>query len=567
MADRRIYGIDLGTTYSCIAYVDEHGKAVVVPNSEGQLTTPSVVYFEEEDNIVVGAAAKDMAEIEPEKVISTVKRQMGKEWVTEQYGTQYSAQEISAYILRKVVADAEQKTGHEIKDVVITCPAYFGAVEKKATRDAGEIAGLNVHYVIPEPTAAAFAHSMDSDQARTILVYDLGGGTFDVTVLRITDNDIQVVCTGGDHELGGKDWDETIAAWLAQRLSDETGVDADDVIADRETWAELLRSAEDAKIMLSSKNKHRVKVRYDIDQAVITLTRDEFDELTGSLLEQTLLLTDELLETARKEHNREPDRILLVGGSTFMPQVKAAVEAKYATDGVEVGFFDPNEAVAKGAALMGRKCELDEKFREIVKQQIASETGKSSDEIEDAEIDEKMEGDEALRNRAEEQLAEETGMALPGVQKMTRKTIRNVTSQSFGAVVLRRGREGLWVDNLIVVDDEVPLSVSREYVTAEDNQMNVEVGCVETATREKFLPYDEYEEQRIGQVEVNFDSPMPRGTSVEVRFSLADDGLLSVHAKIPATGQEGDAVFQSDAILSIKEIERKKDRSKNIAVS
>ena len=214
--NKRVYGIDLGTTYSCIAHVDEHGKPVVLPNSEGDLTTPSVVYFESEEDIVVGKAAKEVSSVEPDACASTVKRVMGDpHWEFDAHGHTYKPQDISSFILRKVVSDAELATGDKVEDVVITCPAYFGINEKEATKQAGVLAGLNVLYVIPEPTAAALAYGIEQEEDQVILVYDLGGGTFDITLIEIKAKEINVICTGGDHQLGGKTGMMSLSAiWL-----------------------------------------------------------------------------------------------------------------------------------------------------------------------------------------------------------------------------------------------------------------------------------------------------------------------------------------------------------------
>ena len=566
MADR-IYGIDLGTTYSCIAYVDEHMKPVVVPNSEGQPTTPSVVYFENPDNIVVGSHAKDVAELFPEQVVSTVKRAMGDpNWLNEQDGKTYHPQDVSSFILRKLVKDAGIKTGDTITDVVITCPAYFGAPQREATRQAGELANLNVHYVVPEPTAAAIAHSIDQSEDQNILVYDLGGGTFDVTVLSVKAGAIEVVCTGGDHMLGGKNWDETIAGWFAEQFSKEKGVDAKQLTDHPDSWQDLLKSAEAAKVALSTKTAHTLKVQHEVGRVLVKLTRDKFDELTGRLLERTLSLTEELLKTAEDKGCSTIDKLLLVGGSTFMPQVKTAVEARFS---FEVSWFDPNEAVAKGAALMGLKCQLNKNFEEWVKKEIARKTGKDVADVTEEEFKTAAE-DRDLRDRGEQKLAGDHRMSLPVIQHLSRKTIRNVTSKSFGVVVRVKadGREEERVNNLIVIDDAVPKSALGKYVTFEAGQRGLTIICVEND--ERVGPGDNIEYDRsqvIGKTELMFTKPLPEGSPVEIRFSLADDGRLDVHGKDLTTHQEIDAVFKSDAVLTVDEIKKKKSRNMGIAVT
>ncbi|HEY2291003.1 MAG TPA: Hsp70 family protein, partial [Thermoanaerobaculia bacterium] len=263
MSGKRVYGIDLGTTYSCIAHVDEHGKPVVLQNAEGESTTPSVVFFESKDNVVVGQAAKEVVSIHTDLCVSTVKRAMGDpHWEREFYGHVYKPQDISSFILRKVVGDAEKIIGEKIEDVVITCPAYFGVNEKEATKQAGVLAGLNVLYVIPEPTAAALAYGIEQDQDQVILVYDLGGGTFDITLIEIKAGAINVICTGGDHQLGGKDWDDAVVSYFTQKFEESTGTPADSLLEDQETYQELLNAAEKCKKMLSSRQSVTEAVRF-----------------------------------------------------------------------------------------------------------------------------------------------------------------------------------------------------------------------------------------------------------------------------------------------------------------
>ena len=255
MGKRKVYGIDLGATYSCLAYVNEHGKAILVPNASGDLTTPSVVFFESPETVVVGQAAKEEAFIHTDLCVSFVKRAMGdSNWEREFYGHVYRPQDISSFILRKVVGDAEKITGEKIEDVVLTCPAYFGIREKEATKQAGILAGLNVLNVIPEPIAAALAYGIEEgqDQDQVVLVYSLGGSTFDVTLLEIKSGEINVIGAGGDHQLGGKDWDDAIVSYLIQRFEEATGTPADTLVEDSETYQELLNAAERCKKTLSS---------------------------------------------------------------------------------------------------------------------------------------------------------------------------------------------------------------------------------------------------------------------------------------------------------------------------
>ena len=341
-----IFGIDLGTTYSCIAYVDESGRAVVVNNSEGTNTTPSVVNFASPSQVVVGQVAKENAVIDPQNTVSLVKTLMGKSNFAINYnGEDKTPEEVSAYILRKLAEDAGKLIDTEVKDVVITCPAYFGTAERTATKNAGEIAGLNVIEIISEPTAAALFYGCAKEQEeKTILVYDLGGGTFDVTIMRISAGKIEVICSDGNHQLGGKDWDTEVMNYLATQFCSETGFDGD---FDEYAQQDLRLKAEKAKQQLSSRPEVPVMLDAAGLRARVSLSRDTFDEITRALLNESLEKTDAAIAVAA-EKGYKVDEILLVGGSTRMPQVPKALIEKY---GIEPKVLEPDEAVAKGAAI------------------------------------------------------------------------------------------------------------------------------------------------------------------------------------------------------------------------
>ena len=299
MESKPVFGIDLGTTYSCIAYVDEHGRPIVAPNSENTLTTPSVVYFELGNNIVVGQIDKDTAEVYPDLIVQTVKRHMGDaNWLRSFHGRDYRRQDVSALILRKVVGDAEQVLGQTIEDVVITCPAYFGNVEKEATRQAGTIAGLNVRFVVPEPMAAAFAYGVEALEGQTIMVYDLGGGTFDGTLLRVPGT---ILSTAGDLNLGGKDWDDDLVTFFTQKFQEVTGVSPDDLFSDLQIWQELTNEAEKCKMALSSANSYKLRVKSGLHNVAIEVTRAEFEQLTRHRLDRTIEETKILFERGREQ--------------------------------------------------------------------------------------------------------------------------------------------------------------------------------------------------------------------------------------------------------------------------
>ena len=344
-----VFGIDLGTTYSCIARIRIDGttKAEVIRNNEGDYMTPSVVSFEG-DSVIVGNAAKMEATLNPDTTVMLVKTLMGKSDFAIRYnGEDRTPEEISSYILRKLSKDASEQLGVEVKDVVITCPAYFGIAERVATKNAGIIAGLNVLEIISEPIAAALFYGCTKEQdEKTILVYDLGDETFDVTIMRISSNKIEIICSDGDHDLGGKKWNDILIRYLVDQFIKKTG---HDVKFDEYAVQDLKLKAEKIKKQLISKNQigYIMEVAGNIEK--IFITRDKFDEITSTLLDETLKKTEEAIEVARKKGYGKIDEILLVGGSTRMLQVKKALTEKFSESKIKI--LEPDEAVVKGAAI------------------------------------------------------------------------------------------------------------------------------------------------------------------------------------------------------------------------
>ena len=549
---KKVYGIDLGTTYSCIAHVDEHGVPVILPNTEGDLTTPSVVYFESAESIVVGKAAKEVAALEPDQVVSTVKRVMGDaSWEFNAFGKTYKPQDISSFILRKVVEDAETATGDKIENVVITCPAYFGVNEKAATQQAGVLAGLNVLYVIPEPTAAALCYGIEQTEDQVVMVYDLGGGTFDVSLIEIRGGEINVVCTGGDHQLGGKNWDDAVVNYLASCFEQETGIAADELLGDIETYQELLNSAEEAKKTLSSRQTTARPVRFNGKRAKVELSREKFDEITNPYLQQTLSLTEQEIEKAKQKGFANIDKLLLVGGSTYMPQVMETVKAKFE---MEVRQFDPNQAVAKGAAIFGFKCYLDEE----IKIKVAEQTGEDS-----TDIDLRLGG--AAVEEAQRQVAVEHGLALPAVKKLSETKVTNVTSKSFGIVVVDPAQSQEIVANLITKDSRVPVEVTQQFGTHEEGQLSADLRCMENQAEAKTVPFEDCKE--VGNAELHFGEPLNAGSPVEITFQLGPDGLLQMKGRDLTKGKEVEAQFKTESIMQVEELEEAKSRNLSMNVS
>lgn len=346
----KIIGIDLGTTNSCVAVI-EGGEATVIPNAEGARTTPSVVAFSKTGERMVGQVAKRQAVTNPQRTVISIKREMGTDHKTKIDDKDYSPQELSAMILQKLKADAEGYLGGKVTQAVITVPAYFTDAQRQATKDAGKIAGLEVLRIINEPTAAALAYGMDKEHEQKIMVYDLGGGTFDVSVLSIGDGTIEVLATAGNNRLGGDDFDERVINWMVSEFRKDQGVD---LAGDKMAMQRLKEAAEKAKIELSGVTSTNINLPYIFADANgsrhldLTLTRAKFDELTRDLVEATMGPVRQAISDSGLS-KEEISRILLVGGSTRIPAVQDAV--KNITGKEPFKGINPDECVALGAAI------------------------------------------------------------------------------------------------------------------------------------------------------------------------------------------------------------------------
>ena len=348
----KIIGIDLGTTNSCVA-VYEGGEPVVIPNPEGARTTPSVVAFSKNGERMVGQVAKRQAITNPERTVSSIKRKMGSDYKVTIDGKSYTPQEISAMILQKLKADAEAYLGTKITEAVITVPAYFSDAQRQATKDAGKIAGLDVKRIINEPTAAALAFGMDKEENQKIMVFDLGGGTFDVSLLEISDGVFEVLATAGNNHLGGDDFDNRIIDWIADQFKAENGID---LRQDKMALQRLKEAAEKAKIELSGVASSNINLPFITADATgpkhfeATLTRAKFNELTADLVEATMTPTKQVLKDAGLSVS-QVDKVLLVGGSSRIPAVQEALKAFIGKDPFKG--INPDECVAIGAAIQG----------------------------------------------------------------------------------------------------------------------------------------------------------------------------------------------------------------------
>lgn len=543
-----VFGIDLGTTYSCIAYVDETGRATVVNNSEGTNTTPSVVNFASPNQVVVGQVAKENAVIDPNNTISLVKTLMGKSDFAINYnGEDKSPEEVSAYILRKVTEDAGKQIDTEVKDVVITCPAYFGTAERTATKNAGIIAGLNVLEIISEPTAAALYYGCAKEQdEKTILVFDLGGGTFDVTIMSISSEKIEVVCSDGNHELGGKDWDEAVMRYLAEEFVSQTGFDGE---FDEYAQQDMRLKAEKAKQQLSSREEVPVMLDAAGLRARISLSREKFDEITSGLLGEAIDKTDAAIKVAN-DKGFKIDEILLVGGSTRMPQVTKALVDKY---GMEPKILEPDEAVAKGAAIHAVNVYVNN-------QKSLTETAPNAEGEVTVEI-----GGTTKEINAED-YKEELSVQ-PEMMSIGGKTQKVVvaTTKSFAVQALVNGEPKCC--NMIIKNEAMPdgaITTSKTFGTFEDNMDTAEIIVYESDFMDDVFEVDE--DFVLGTATLELSGDLPAGSPIEITFTLNTEGILEVSGVDKTTNREVHATMQSKGIMAEEKVDELKEKSKQMVV-
>ena len=541
----KVYGIDLGTTYSAISCINEDGKPEIIKNMEGFSTTPSVVLYEESSdpdhpvNVTVGETAKEGGKTMPDNVVSFIKQEMGTGWTREIAGMNLTPVTVSAHILEKLVRDAKL-SDHDVKNVIITCPAYFDAAQREATKSAGEIAGLNVLQIIDEPVAAAMHYGLNKVNGnRKAIVYDLGGGTFDVSVVEITNEDnnvnVKVICSDGNHRLGGKNWDERIVKLMARKFAEANGCSEDELMSDIDTLYDLQTKAERIKISLTTRPKAIDKIVFGGSSQRIEITREEFDNETKDLLETTVELTQKTLDFAKTKGVDVINDFLLVGGSTFMPQVQEMVKEKFssAVDG-ETKIFDPNEAVAKGAAMFA--------FVKAVQLFIQDEIDKNKREgISDAEAEQK----------ANEAAADTFSLPTEEIKKIGNTEMTTVASRSYGIRALNKDNQHV-VFNMIKKQDTVPAAREHDFPVSAANAEKIPLIIYANNSVDISAPIEESAE--IGQAEMFLPPNTPKGAIVRVKFTLTLDGVLEFSAIDIASGTTVNTSFDAKNGLSQEEI-------------
>lgn len=503
----RIYGIDLGTSNSAISYVDSLGVPVIQENLDGDLSTPSVVWFESKANTVVGKLAREEKLFSPNDVIELVKRSIGTDKKWNFSGKPYTPEEISSLILRSLVPD--EAADDEIS-AVITVPAYFGAKEREATRNAGQIANFNVLELVAEPVAAALYY--DSKQPlkdKTLLVYDLGGGTFDATIVQGIDNTFRVIATDGDARLGGADWDKALGEFILDKFIEQTG---DEEAENDETFvAKLHEQTVNCKEALSNAESATVRLASDSgSRAKIAVTREDLERVTAPLLEQTEIPLTRVLETAKeKEPGLTIDEVILVGGSSRMTAVTKLVER---LTGKKPLLVEPDLAVAKGAALAA----MISKLGGVVN----------------------AESSPAVQQQSIAQIAAETGIDAGQLAALSEKKVANVLPKSIGIRVVDH-LNNPYIDYLVNQNDMIPLSepVVREYATIADGQEEVDLTLYQQASD---VPSEDVTLNDIisgSESMLTGIPPLPKGQPIQVKFFVAADGMITVEGTHVPSGR------------------------------
>ncbi|ORI21158.1 Hsp70 family protein [Rhodococcus sp. 1168] len=505
-----VFGIDLGTTYSAVAKINDLDQAEIIKSQSGEDTTPSVVYFDS-GSAIVGGEAKSSLVTDSDNGCALIKRRMGTEFPQSFGGQTYTPESISGLILKELVQAANQEGGSKVTKAVITVPAYFGVKEKEATKQAGEMAGLEIVGIIAEPIAAALSLGVRGEKRETILIYDLGGGTFDTTVMIAEPGNVEVVAVDGNRVLGGADWDAALARVVIDKFVAQAGIVDADPADDPDFMVEILQDVEVKKKSLTRKQDTTFRCRFEGHDEKIVVTRDEFDLATAHLVKQTVEITQRVIDTAKqKAPGLSIDKLLLVGGSSRMPMVDRALRA---------AGFDPiptdfDLSVAKGAAIYGQA---------IVDGAVPFPVGETGTAAGDPQAD-------APTNT-------EAKYFLGGA---TTLNIKNALSRGIGVEFVRGDSSGEleeYIGFLVHANDPLPVVDAKlEAGTASDDQTGVRVKLYEQG--------GEVESESVSanslltEAEITGMPPMPRGSTIELLLSISNEGIATLRAREPISGRE-----------------------------
>jgi len=508
MATRKAIGIDLGTTFSVIAHIDNYGKPQIIANAESERITPSVILFDG-SNVIVGTQAKNSAVAEPEKIVDFVKREMGKpkdQFQREFNGKAYSAEELSALIIKKLKVDAEKYLGEPVTDAVITVPAYFNDAERTASITAGQLAGLNVLQIVNEPTAAALAYGLDKlDENQTVFVFDLGGGTFDVTIMRIHEHKLEMLATNGDHRLGGKDWDDVIVNQVAEEFDRLHG---EMPLLDLHSYQDLHNRALAAKIQLSTRPRSVVVYHHGGKSVKLEFTRKQFEKDTRHLVEKCKTICEMVMQEADMKWDKI-DKVLLVGGMTRMPMIREMI-GKLSSVPLS-DHVNPDEAVAVGAAVQG----------------VLSLLGEES-----------VSGEKTVNDLTRKQFSSLDG----GLIQVT-----DITSHTLGVVLWDERHLNEYVFPMIRKMTAIPAVVKNSFGTANANMMRAVVKVVEG---ESTIPT---ECTSLGICDVQLPPFLPKGSPVELTYQYNANQVLEV--SVVAAGNRSNVSIDRNTGLAPDEIE------------
>jgi molecular chaperone DnaK len=509
MTHRKAVGIDLGTTFSAVAHIDAYGKPQIIPNAESERITPSVILFDGA-NVVVGTSAKNSAVAEPEKIVDFIKREMGKpkeQFHREFNGIIYSAEELSALIVKKLIIDAERYLKEPVTDAVITVPAYFNDAERTATIMGGQLAGLNVLQIINEPTAAALAYGLDKlEEDQTVFVFDLGGGTFDVTIMRIEKQQLHIIATNGDHRLGGKDWDDIIVNYVAEEFDRGHG---ENPLLDLQSYQDLQTRAVAAKLQLSSRKRTTIVHNHQGKSVKVELSRQDFEKRTRHLIEKCKAICEIVMQEAKMTWDKI-DKTLLVGGMTRMPMVRDMI-AQLSTAPLVVD-VNPDEAVAIGASIQATLSMLHE---------------------------EDLTGERVLGEGTRQQFSCRDGRLIQ---------VNDITSHTLGVVLWDETNLEEYVYPMIRKRTAIPASARNSFGTASSNMQHALVKVVEG---ESTLPADC---TPLGVCDVELPPFLPKGSPVELTYRYNANQVLEV--AVEACGNQSKVKIERNTGLAPGEMDK-----------